>query len=184
MWRVRRWGEYTPTRTCSRQGLHAARLSGQTEAVGRIVDLFADVAASSEEGADGLVLSTDDWERLRAEWRDEDIEDILALVKDSIYQTELVDASDSLSARLVEVLGTFGNESAWKRTLEGGSTLTLETVNQLVRRVARLEEILESYRDGTPPDRRGFDELQRRLMDHGLEAETPPETNPNDDPEE
>jgi hypothetical protein len=139
--------------------------------VGRILDLFADVAASSEEGPDGLYVPTEDWERLRAEWRDEDVEDILALVRDSLYQTELVDATDSLSARLLEVLGTLGSDAAFKRMVEGGSTLTFDTVAQLVRRVARLEEILENYRDGTPPDRRGFNELQRRIMDHGLDPD-------------
>jgi hypothetical protein len=30
---------------------------------------------------------------------------------------------------------------------------------------------LESYREGAPPDRRGFDALQRRLMDSGIENE-------------
>src|SRR5262245_58186784 len=121
--------------------------------MGRIVDLFADVAASSEEGPDGLVLPTEDRERLRADWSEEDVEDILALVRDSLYQTELIDAADSLSARLLELLGTLGSEPAFKRTVEGGSRLTLEAVTQLARRVERLEEILEIYRDGAPPDR-------------------------------
>jgi hypothetical protein len=37
--------------------------------------------------------------------------------------------------------------------------------------VARLEEVLEAYREGASPDRRGFDALQRRLADHGIEDE-------------
>jgi hypothetical protein len=34
-------------------------------------------------------------------------------------------------------------------------------VSQIVRRVARLEEVLELFRDGSSPDREGFDKLQR-----------------------
>ena len=41
--------------------------------------------------------------------------------------------------------------------------------------MARLEEILEGYREGSPPDRRGFDALQRRLADVGIESEMVPE---------
>src|SRR5262245_45634765 len=87
---------WPPSRSGVLRGLRRARVPGQTGAMGRIVDLFADVAASSEDGPEGLVLPAEDWERLRAEWRDEDLEDILALVRDSVYQTELVDAADSL----------------------------------------------------------------------------------------
>jgi hypothetical protein len=49
--------------------------------------------------------------------------------------------------------------------------LSFEAIGQITRRVARLEEILEAYREGAPPDRRGFDALQRRLADHGIEDE-------------
>jgi len=37
--------------------------------------------------------------------------------------------------------------------------------------VNRLEEILETFREDKGPDRRGFDALQRRLIDQGLEEE-------------
>jgi hypothetical protein len=141
--------------------------------MGRIVDLFAEIAAACEEGPDGPVLASDDRERLRADWSEEDLDDMLALVKDSLYQSELIDAADSLSARLVELLGPLGGDAAFKRMAEGGGTLTLDAVTQLARRVDRLEEIMEVYREGTPPDRRGFDELQKRLMDYGLEDEPP-----------
>ena len=76
--------------------------------MGRIVDLCGEVAAAADEGPEGLVLSAEAWDRLRAEWSDEDIEDALAFVKDSLLQSELVEAADSLSARLVEVLGSWG----------------------------------------------------------------------------
>ena len=49
--------------------------------------------------------------------------------------------------------------------------MSFEAIGQLARRVGRLEEILEAYREGAPPDRRGFDALQRRLADHGIEDE-------------
>jgi hypothetical protein len=142
--------------------------------MGRIVDLFAEVAAASEEGPDGLALPQDERERLRSEWSEEDLVDMLALVKDSFYQTELVDAADSLSSRLLEWLGALGSETVFKRTAAGGTKLTLEAVSQLARRVERLEEALELYRDGAPPDRKGFDALLQRLVEDGLEREKEP----------
>lgn len=142
--------------------------------MGRIVDLCGEIAAAAEEGPEGLVLPPDVWERLRADWDDEDIEDAMGLVQDSLLQAELVESADSLSARLVEVLGGFGEEPAFKQAASGSGVLGFEAIGQLTRRVARLEEILEAYREGAPPDRRGFDALQRRLADHGIEDEMEP----------
>jgi hypothetical protein len=139
--------------------------------MGRIVDLCGDIAAAAEEGPEGLVLPPEAWERLRADWDDEDIEDALGLVHDSLLQGELVESADTLSARLVEVLGTFGEEAAFQKVAANAGVLPLEVIGQITRRVARLEEILEAYREGAPPDRRGFDSLQRRLADHGIEHE-------------
>ena len=51
------------------------------------------------------------------------------------------------------------------------STVLHRRLDKNVQLVARLEEILEAYREGAPPDRRGFDTLQRRLADHGIEDE-------------
>ena len=120
--------------------------------MGRIVELCGEVAAEAEEGPEGLVLPPEAWERLRAEWQDEDIEDALALVQDSLMQSELVESADSLSARLVDVLGAFGETSAFRRAEAGQGALSVEVIGQLTRRVARLEEILEAFREGTPPD--------------------------------
>jgi hypothetical protein len=72
---------------------------------------------------------------------------------------------------MLEVLGTFGNAASFSRAEAEGARLDLELIGHLARRVARLEEILEVYRDGKPPDRRGFDELRRRLADQGIEDE-------------
>jgi hypothetical protein len=139
--------------------------------MGRIVDLCGEIAAAAEEGPEGLVLPPDVWDRLRADWEDEDIEDAMGLVHDSLLQAELVESADSLSARLVEVLGALGAPAAYQKVKNDEAPLSLDVIGQIVRRVARLEEILEAYRDGAPPDRRGFDALQRRLADVGIEEE-------------
>src|SRR5687768_8622947 len=139
--------------------------------MGKIVDLCGEIAAAAEEGAEGLELAPDVWDRLRADWEDEDIEDALGLVHDSLLQAELIESADNLSARLVEILGTLGDAAAFGRLEKGTEPLTIDMVQQLARRVARLEEILEAFRDGAPPDRSGFESLQRRLMDLGIEEE-------------
>jgi len=139
--------------------------------MGRIVDLCGEIAAEAEEGPEGLVLSTEAWERLRTDWDDEDIEDAMSLVRDSLLQGELVEAADSLSSRLVEVLGAFGDSATFKQAEAGDLGISLETIAHLARRVERLEEILETYREGQTPDRKGFDALRRRLADQGIEAE-------------
>jgi len=139
--------------------------------MGRMVDLCGEVAAAADEGPEGLVLSAEAWDKLRAEYSDEDIEDALAFVKDSLLQSELVEATDSLSARLVELLGSWGDPKAWAAAASGHASVPLDVIGQLARRVDRVEEILETYRDDKGPDRKGFDELRRRLMDHGIETE-------------
>ena len=143
--------------------------------MGRIVDLCGDVAAAADEGPEGLVLPIEAWDRLREDWSDDDIEDALGLVKDSLLQSELVEAADSLSARLVELLGTWGEAKAWVAAVEGHAAIPVAAIRQLAHRLDRLEEVLELYRDQKGPDRRGFDELQRRLMDQGIEDDMRPD---------
>jgi hypothetical protein len=139
--------------------------------MGRIVDLCSEIAENAEEGPEGLILSPDLWDRLRDDWEDEDLEDALSLVRDTLLHGALVESADSLSARLIEVLGAFGEAAAFRRAQAGEGRLPLEVIGQISRRVARLEEILDAYREGSPPDRRGFDALQQRLADLGLESE-------------
>jgi len=139
--------------------------------MGRIVDLCGEIAASAEEGPEGLILPIEVWDRLRADWQDEDIEDALGLVKDSLLQGELVESADSLNSRLLEVLGGFGEAAAFRAVEADGGRISVEVIGQIARRVARLEEVLDTYRDGGSPDRRGFNVLQRRLADHGIETE-------------
>ncbi len=139
--------------------------------MGRIVDLCGEVAALADEGPHGLALPAEAWDRLRGDWSDEDIEDALGFVKDSLLQSDLVDAADSLSARLVELLGSWGEAKAWAAAVEGHASVPVEVIGQLARRVDRIEEILVAYREDQGPDRDGFDELRRRLIDHGIEEE-------------
>ena len=143
--------------------------------MGRIVDLCGEVAAAADEGPEGLILPLEAWDRLRDDWSDEDIEDALGLVKDSILQSELVEAADSLSARLVELLGTWGEAKAWAAAVEGHAAIPVAAIRQLAHRLDRLEEVPELFRDQTGPDRRGFDELQRRLLDLGIEVDMRPD---------
>jgi len=137
--------------------------------MGRIVDLCGDDAAAADEGPEGLLLPLDAWDKLRQNWSDEDIEDALGFVKDSLLQAELVESADSLSVRLVELLGSWGGAKGWRDAVEGRATLGVDVIRQIAHRLDRLEEVLEVYRDQQGPDRRGFDRLQRHLMDEGIE---------------
>lgn len=139
--------------------------------MGRIVDLCTEIAESAEEGDESLVLPPDVYERLRAEWTEEDIEDALGLVHENMLQSELVERADSLSARLLDLLGAYGTAEAFAQVQNGQAALSVEVVGQLARRVARLEEVLDAYRDAGSPDRHGFDALQERLANHGIENE-------------
>jgi hypothetical protein len=149
--------------------------------MGRIVDLCAEVAAAADEGAEGLVLSAEAWDRLREDWKEDEIEDALAFVRDSLLQGELVNAADSLSAELLTLLGGFGTAASFAKVEAGEARYTVEAIARLARRVARLEEALDGFRDGSRPDNRGFGALQTRLMDVGIEREM---WGPDDDPTE
>jgi len=139
--------------------------------VGRILELCGEVAAEAEEGADGIVLPADAWERFKEDWTEEEIEDALQLVRESLFQGELVEAADSLSARLLELLGAYGDAEPFAGLVAAGASMNVDTVGQLARRIDRLEEILDFFRTDPPPDRRGFDALRQRLADQGIEAE-------------
>jgi len=143
--------------------------------MGRIADLCGEVAAAADEGPEGFQLSAEAREQLRGEWSDADIEDALALVNAQMLQSELVEAADSMSARLLELLGTWGEARAWTAAVEGHARISIDVIRQLAHRLDHLEEILELCRDQKAPDRRGFDALQRRLMDQGIEDEMRPD---------
>ena len=122
--------------------------------MGRIVDLCGEIAAAAEEGPEGpdplprhvgpAARGVDGrGHRGRAGARPR-----------QPAAGELVESADSLSARLVEVLGCFGDARAFKKLERGrGGCIGIDAVGQLARRVSRLEEILEAYREGASPDR-------------------------------
>jgi len=144
--------------------------------MGRIADLCGEVAAAADEGPEGdYQLSAEAREELRGEWSDADIDDALALVNAQMQQMELVEAADSMSARLLELLGTWGEARAWTAAVEGHASISIDIIRQLAHRLDYLEEILSRCRDQQAPDRRGFDALQRRLMDQGIEDLMRPE---------
>jgi hypothetical protein len=143
--------------------------------MGRIVDLCGEVAAAVDEGPEGFVLSVEAREQLLADWSDEDIDDALGFVTESILQSELVEAADSLSSRLVELLGVYGEKGAFEGAVAGRARLGIDEIDQLTRRLDRLEEILDVFRDEGAPDRQGLEALRQRLLDQGIEDEMRPD---------
>lgn len=139
--------------------------------MGRILDLFGEVAAEADEGVDGLELSPEAWGRLRGDWKDEDIDDALGLVHESLLQSELVEAAESLTGRLLEILSEYGNPAPFAEAAAGRAVLTVDVIAQIVRRLDRLDEVLGAFRTGAGPDRTKFDALQNHLLDVGIEKE-------------
>jgi hypothetical protein len=138
--------------------------------VGRFADLCGEVASEADEGPDGLILPSETLARLReAGWADEDINDALEFVQLTFIQNELVDAADSLSAKLVEILGVYAEEQAFNHAAAGRARLSIEVIGQLARRVAHLERVIGPLRESTPVDRSPIDRLERRLADRGIE---------------
>jgi len=143
--------------------------------MGRILDLFGEVAAEADEGAEGLELSPEAWDRMRGEWKDEDIEDALALVHESLMQSELVEAAEALTGRLLEILGDYGNPAPFAEAAAGKAVLTVDMIAQIARRLDRLDEILGAFRSGDGPDRTKFDALRNHLLNVGIEKEMAPD---------
>jgi predicted RecB family endonuclease len=137
--------------------------------MGRILDLLTEVAEWADEGPEDLALPPEAWDRLRTDWDEEDIEDALSLVRESLLHSDLVETADSLSCRLIEALGTLARPGALENAEAHGARLSWEVVSHLARRVDRLDEALQPLREGSPPDRRGFDALRARLADRGIE---------------
>lgn len=143
--------------------------------MGRIVDLCTEIAAAVEEGPEGLILPLEAREQLGQGWSEDDIDDALNFVTESYLQSELVEATDSLSARLLDLLGAYGEEKAFAEAVEGGATIDIEVIRQLAHRLDRVEEVLDIFRDEATLDRRGFDALQQRLLDQGIEDDMAPD---------
>ena len=94
---------------------------------------------------------------------------------ESLLQSELVEAMDSLSARLLDVLGAYGEEKAFAEAVAGEARIDIGVIRQIAHRLDRVEEILDVFREEAPPDRQGFDALQKRLLDQGIEDDMRPE---------
>ena len=142
--------------------------------MGRLVELITDVAASADEQGTSLSLPTADFDRLRDDWGDDEIEDALALAQTAFHHEAVADAADSLSARVIEVLGTFADEQRFVSCADPGAAVPTETLAHLTRSVAYLEEALSLIRDAPPPNRVLFDRLLERLANRGIEAEMAP----------
>ena len=142
--------------------------------MGRLVELITDVAASADEAGTSLVLGTADFDRLRDDWGDDEIEDALALAQTAFHHEAVNEAADSLCARVIEVLGTYADEKRFASAADPGAPLTIDTLAHLARSVSYLEEALTLVRDAPPPDRTKFDKLLERLANHGIEDEMGP----------
>ncbi|HRB12978.1 MAG TPA: hypothetical protein PKU70_08195 [Vicinamibacteria bacterium] len=142
--------------------------------MGRIVELITDVAASADEEGANLTLPMGDFDRLRDDWGDDDIEDALALAQTAFHHEAVNEAADSLCARVIEVLGTFADEKRFASCSEPGAPLPVESLANLARSVAYLEEALSLVRDAPPPDLALFNKLLERLANRGIEAEMGP----------
>jgi antitoxin component HigA of HigAB toxin-antitoxin module len=142
--------------------------------MGRLIELITDVAASADEEGTSLTLSPGDFDRLRDDWGDDEIEDALALAQTAFHHEAVNEAADSLSARVIEVLGTFADEKRFQGSADPGAPVHMETLAQLARSVSYLEEALSLVRDAPPPDRTRFNELLERLANRGIEAEMTP----------
>jgi hypothetical protein len=123
--------------------------------MGRLVDFYCEIAAEAEDGLEGLTLSPETRARLDTDWSDEDIDDTLQLVAENLRLDAIAEAADSLSAHLVELLGSFENPKE--------ARLSPQTLAHLVRRVDYLEELLAGYREGSPVERGPFDRLTQKL---------------------
>lgn len=142
--------------------------------MGRLIELITDVAASADEAGTSLVLSNADFDRLRDDWGDDEIEDALALAQTAFHHEAVNEAADSLCARVIEVLGAYADEKRFASAADPEASLPTETLAQLARSVAYLEEALTLVRDAPPPDRTLFDKLLERLMNRGIEDEMGP----------
>ncbi len=142
--------------------------------MGRLIELITDVAASADEAGANLTLPPADFDRLRDDWGDDEIEDALALAQTAFHHEAVNEAADSLSARVIEVLGTFADEKKFASAADPDAPLPLETLAHLARSVAYLEEALSLVRDAPPPDHTLFNKLQERLANRGIETEMTP----------
>jgi hypothetical protein len=141
--------------------------------VGRFADLCAEVASEADATSSGLLLPDDTLARLRESgWTDGDIEDALEFVHATFVQNELIEAADSLSGQLVELLGALDTDTRFADAAAGRARLSLDAIRRLTRRVIHLEGILAPLRESTALDLTSVVQLERRLDDEGVSIES------------
>ena len=69
--------------------------------MGRLIELITDVAAAADEQGTSLTLGPGDFDRLRDDWGDDEIEDALALAQTAFHHEAVNEAADSLCARVI-----------------------------------------------------------------------------------
>jgi hypothetical protein len=138
--------------------------------MGRIADLLGAVAAAAEDGGDGLELPPGNRALLLEGWSDDDIDDALGLVTDSLLLDELVEAAGAVSSRLLVQAGALDTDPAFAQAQREGWRLSLDQLAHLARELDRLEEVLEVFEDAPPRDRSRLDGVRRRLMEQGIET--------------
>jgi hypothetical protein len=148
--------------------------------MGRFAELCGDVAAEADASPDGLVLPQEAIERLRESgWVDGDIEDALEFVHATFVQDELIEAADSLSGQLVELLGALDDDARFAEAAAGRARLSLDAIRGLTRRVVRLESVLAPLREGSAVDSTGVERLGRRLVDESIAVGEPRHSPPS-----
>ena len=139
--------------------------------MGRFADLCAEVAAGADATPSGLLLPDETVARMReAGWTEADIADALEFVHATFVQDELINAADSLSGQLVELLGELVEDARFSEAVAGRAAPSLDAIRRLTRRVVHLESILAPLRESAAVDLTPVMRLERRLADEG-EAE-------------
>jgi hypothetical protein len=144
--------------------------------MGRFADLCVEIASEADAGSSGLVLPEETLARLRETgWTDGDIADALEFVHATFVQDELIEAADSLSGQLIDLLTAFDDDARFAEAAAGRARLSLDAIRRLAPRVTYLEGILAPLREGSAVDLTGLARLERRLADEGLGASAPPQ---------
>lgn len=144
--------------------------------MGRFADLCVEIASEADAGSSGLILPEETLTRLRETgWTDDDIADALEFVHATFVQDELIEAADSLSGQLVDLLTAFHDDTRFAEAAAGRGRISLDAIRRLVRRVIHLEGVLAPLREGSVVDLTGLTRLEHRLADEGLGAATQPQ---------
>jgi len=140
--------------------------------MGRFAELCGEVAASMEEGVEGLTLRPKPGTASAPTGRRKTSKDAMGLVQESLMLDELVDAADSLSGRHGRLAGPISAPRLRTRAPRPARPrVSLDALGQLTRRVARLEEALARLSRQVPAANPGSRTLRVRLANQGIEEE-------------